>query len=349
VWIAGAVTLAFVVLAEVLAQAHDVLGWVAIAVLLALTLDIPVGFLQRRRVPRPVAALLVMGALVAAAALLLTAMVPPLAAQARAFAAELPELARRSGRPAAIAWLREHLTLTRLREAAHTHAGEAAGEAFVVARAALRAAAAVVTILVLAVFMLAFGPALGRTVLGWLPPVESARVARLASEMKEVLGRYLLGVLGIALLGGVLASLTLAALGVPFYLPLGAVMALLGVVPFVGSIVGGILMTGAAALTVGVHAGLAALAIFVGYHQMENHLLQPLINRRTVQMNPLGTILVALLGGAMGGVLGALLAMPTAAAAKVVLRHLHPGRRAPEPGRSPASAPAAPAGEAPRT
>ena len=97
-------------------------------------------------------------------------------------------------------------------------------------------------------------------------------------------------------------------------------MAVLGLVPFVGSFLGGILVTGTTFASVGRSAGLIALGIFLLYQQMEGNLLQPLIQRRTLKMNPLLIALVMLLGTEPGRTPRRPVGLPIASAVQVLFQ-----------------------------
>jgi predicted PurR-regulated permease PerM len=111
---------------------------------------------------------------------------------------------------------------------------------------------------------------------------------------------------------------TLFALGVPYFLPLGLAMAVLGLIPFIGAALGGLLVVGTTFASAGTRAGFITLAVFLVYQQVENHLLQPFIQRKTLRMNPLLIAMAMLVGTAFAGILGALLALPVAGAVQVI-------------------------------
>jgi predicted PurR-regulated permease PerM len=144
--------------------------------------------------------------------------------------------------------------------------------------------------------------------------------------MHQVVGGYVSGTLMVALIGGLFTTTLLLVLGVPYFLPLGLAMALLGVVPFLGAALGGTLVVTTTFLSAGARTGFIALVAFVLYQQVENHLLQPLVQRHTIQMNPLAIALVMLIGTSVAGVLGALLSLPLAAAGHILLQDVV-GRR----------------------
>jgi putative heme transporter len=132
-------------------------------------------------------------------------------------------------------------------------------------------------------------------------------------------GGYVGGAVIIAMVGGIVTALATALLGVPYFMPLGLSMAVLGILPYVGSVVGGVLVVSATFLTAGLKAGLIALAIFLVYQQAENHVLQPVVQRKTIKMSPLVIAVVMLIGTALWGLMGALLSLPIAGAIQVLL------------------------------
>jgi len=178
--------------------------------------------------------------------------------------------------------------------------------------------AAFITIMVLAAFFLAFGRDLFDKALQWVPPVEREHTRQLAARMNRTVGRYLAGSFLISLIGGAVTTVTLFVLEVPYFLPLGLAMAVLGLIPFIGAFIGGALMVGTTFASAGTRAGVIALVVFLLYQQVENHLLQPFIQRKTLRMNPLIIALAMLVGTAFAGILGALLALPVAGAVQVI-------------------------------
>jgi predicted PurR-regulated permease PerM len=176
-----------------------------------------------------------------------------------------------------------------------------------------------VTTLVLTIFMLGAGGQLFNGALEWVKPSERERYVTLAGKIRRSVGRYVIGTLLIGSLGGLVTGTTMAILGVPYFLPLGVMMILLGLVPFIGTMLGGTLIVGTTFLSAGTKAGIIALAVFIVYQQTENHVLQPIVQRKTIEMNPLLIIVVMLIGTGLAGIVGALLSLPIAAAVQVVL------------------------------
>jgi predicted PurR-regulated permease PerM len=118
----------------------------------------------------------------------------------------------------------------------------------------------------------------------------------------------------------------LLILGIPFAGLIALFVGLADLVPLVGATIGGVVAVLAGFLH-SVPVGIAVLAFFVLYQQLENHVLQPLIFARTVKLNPLTVIVAILLGVELLGVLGALLAIPVAGMIQVIVRDIWDHRR----------------------
>jgi predicted PurR-regulated permease PerM len=343
VWTVGLNVLLMLAVLAVLHGALEVIGWILVALFLALALDPAVRFIEAHRVPRTAAVLIVIATALGLVALLLATLVPMLIDQGRGFVHAFPALVEKLRETRLGHWADQRIdVLGRLQQELSTRAGEAAGPVVAIVGSALRAVAATVTVVVLSAFMLLFGGSLFESLLGWIPAGHRERVVAVTARMRRSVGGYVSGTLLIASIGGVVTGITLLALGVPYFLPLGLAMTLLGVVPFLGATLGGLLVVTTTFLTTGTQQGLIALAIYAVYQQTENHLLQPLVQRRTIQMNPLAIALVMLVGTAFAGVLGALLALPVAAATHILLEELtsQRRRRAGEPTSEPVPTPA---------
>ena len=209
-----------------------------------------------------------------------------------------------------------------------------------------------VTIFVLAYLMVLEGPKVVGGGLGLLPPERRDRVHRVAVDCGRSVTGYISGNLLISVICGVLTYGVLKVLGVPFAALISLFVGIADLIPLVGATLGAVV----AALAGFVHsipAGIAVIVFFVLYQQLENHLLQPLILSRTVDLNPLTVLVAILVAVELAGILGALLAIPVAGMGQVVLRDLWDNRRGrPKPTPTvgeeerpagPASAPTVPA------
>jgi predicted PurR-regulated permease PerM len=157
---------------------------------------------------------------------------------------------------------------------------------------------------------------------------------------------YVAGNLMISLVAGTTTYVTLAILGVPFAVPLAVLMAFLDLIPLVGATIGGVLVGLVTLFNNFPTSTIVWVVVFLVYQQVENNLLQPVVYRRTVDVHPLLVIVAILIGAGLLGVLGALVAIPIAAAVQIVAREewafrqgegppppgVEPGRRRVEPG-----------------
>ena len=111
----------------------------------------------------------------------------------------------------------------------------------------------------------------------------------------------------------------MTALGIPFALPLAIVIGFFDLIPMVGATLGAIIV-GLAALLVSPLTAVIWLVYVFAYQQAENYLIQPYVYGRAVQVHPLIVILAILIGSALAGILGALVAIPVAASIQSVVR-----------------------------
>ncbi len=320
VWVVFGNTLLFAAMLAVLWMVREVIGWTLVALLIALALYPPVDRLRARRVPRPLAVLLVCLAALGVLATLLGTVVPLLIQQVRDLVERAPTILARFKDAPLIRWAEQSFGLVGQMDAAlHEELSSVAAPAIAVATSVVHGVFGTISVIVLTVFMLIFGEDLFARALEWVEPSRRDQVLSLAHRMRRVVGAYVAGTFLVALVGGIVMGVTMVALGVPYFLPLGLVMVVLGLIPFLGSTIGAVLVIGVTFATQGGKAGLVIAGIYIVYQQIENHLLQPLIQKRTIHMNPLLIALVLLGGTAFAGVLGALLALPLAGAIQVFL------------------------------
>jgi predicted PurR-regulated permease PerM len=173
------------------------------------------------------------------------------------------------------------------------------------------------TAIALTLYFVANMPGIKRFGYHLVPIRRRPRVAELTDRILAQVGRYVIGQMVIASIGGFFTWAWALAWGIPYPAALGVVVALFGLVPVVGSSIGGAIVT-LVALTVSVKVAIATLVYYVAARLAEDYLVAPRVNRRTVDVHPMVTILAVLVGGALFGVVGALVAIPAAVAIKLV-------------------------------
>ena len=182
------------------------------------------------------------------------------------------------------------------------------------------------TVLVLTVMMVLYGPDLLSSGLGALSPPRRARVKAVAADCAKAITGYVMGNLLISVIAGALTFFALWVFGVPFKGVLALWTAFADLIPLVGATLGAIPTIGVAFLH-SVPAGIGMLVFYTIYQQFENHVLQPQIMAKTVQINQLFVLVSVLLGVEVFGILGALLAIPAAGVISVIVRDLWDNRK----------------------
>ncbi|HTS95654.1 MAG TPA: AI-2E family transporter [Streptosporangiaceae bacterium] len=186
--------------------------------------------------------------------------------------------------------------------------------------------------LILMIFVTFFLLKDGERIWAWLikglPPEPRQRADNAGAAAWTALVNYIRGTTAVAAIHAVFIGLALWILGVPLLVPLVILVFLAAYVPLVGILVAGALAILVTLGTKGWIAALILLGVFLLEHQIEGHLLQPLVVGRIVRLHPLAIILVLAVGGIVAGIAGAIVAVPTAAAITYAWPHL---RRAPRP------------------
>ncbi len=178
---------------------------------------------------------------------------------------------------------------------------------------------AILTILILSVFMVSGGPGWARRIIELQPPARAEQLDRVLRRIAAAVGGYFAGAIAVAFVAGIANYIAMTILGVPFAGPLAVMAGLASLIPMVGATIAAVLI-GLVTLFTDFPTTTIIWAIWaVLYQQFENHLIQPQIQKRTVNVSPFVTIVAVLLGGTLLGILGALLAIPIAASIQILL------------------------------
>src|SRR5205814_6932531 len=201
-----------------------------------------------------------------------------------------------------------------------------------VAKGVVTAVLATVTIVFMTFFMLLEGPNWIERFFSLLKPASRTRWHAVGHDIYRTVGGYVTGNLLISLIAGALTAIVLAIMGVPYAIALGLIVGILDLIPLAGATIAAVIVGGVAFIHP-VPAGIVVVAFFIVYQQVENHILQPVVYGRTVQLSPLAVLISVLIGAELAGVLGALAAIPVAGTLQVVfLDWLRHRRAAPVPG-----------------
>jgi predicted PurR-regulated permease PerM len=303
------------------------ISWVLISVFLAVALSPPVNYLARS-MKRGFAIAIVYFGLLLVPILLIALIVPPLITQGNNFADNVPQYAddvtefvQKNKR------LRELNADYDITQKLQDEAGKlpdrlggAAGTLRDIGFGIVNSLFALLTILVMTAFLLGSGKEWTDRIIASRPPEERQRLRRSLDHMASAVSGYVAGALTIALIAGSATFIVLTILGVPFSGPLAVLAGLMSLIPLVGATIAAVLI-GVVTLFEDFPTATIIWTIWaIVYQQLENNLIQPQIQKRTVNVHPFITIVAVLFGGTLLGIMGAIAAIPIAASIQILVR-----------------------------
>jgi predicted PurR-regulated permease PerM len=298
----------------VLVGLREVLILIGLALFIAIGLEPVVSWLVQRRFPRWLAVTAVFVAAFGAVGGFLAAAIPVVVEQATQLVAKAPEYARQAQDHSS--WLGQLNDRFHLQQAIENSVS--GGSQLLSAGVAVFGALANLLILiVLTIYFVSDLPRIRATLYRLVPHSRRPRAILIGDEISVKVGGYVLGNLVISVIAGVLTLVWLLIFGVPYAVLLAIAVAVLDLIPVVGSVIGGIIVS-LVALTVSLPVCLATIGFVILYRFAEDYLLVPKIIGTAVKVPALVTVLAVLLGGALLGVVGALVAIPIAAAVLLV-------------------------------
>ncbi|MDQ4090003.1 MAG: AI-2E family transporter [Actinomycetota bacterium] len=320
----GLVVATYLTLRAIVLLAH-IETLLVVSAFFAIVLTPAVDLLRRKlRISRGLSTAIVFIVGIAVLAALLYAFIRPLVEEGQQFADNFPTYVSeaREGRGPAGDLVKRYNLDERLRDAQASiedSIASAGGGALKVAGRVLGGVASGLTILVLSLMMVLYGPDILKNALVLLQPAQRERVRVVASDCARALTGYVMGNLLISVVAGTVTFIALLVFDVPFAAVLALWTAFADLIPLVGATLGAIPTIGVAFLH-STGAGIGLLIFYIVYQQFENHVLQVAIMSKTVQINPLFVLVSVLIGVELLGFLGALLAIPAAGVVQVIVR-----------------------------
>jgi predicted PurR-regulated permease PerM len=314
--VVGLLLLAFV--GDLAGRMRDIFVWILAATFLAIALNPLVERLEPRLGRRPAATIVVIGFVILFIGVVIALVAP--------FVTQVDDLS--TGLPKAISDAQHNSTVQRLdarfhlADRAKEHMDTLPNVVFGTADTVLGGLFAISTVFFLTLFLLYELPGICRLGLSQIPHQRRPRVVAAAEHLNRNIGGYVAGNLVISLICGAVTTASLYFLDVPYSLALGVFMAVFDLIPLVGATIGSFVVIASAFVFVDVRAGVIMFVITMVYQQVENHVLQPLVYGRTVQIPSLTVLVAVLCGGAALGLIGALLAIPIAATIQTVVGEL---------------------------
>jgi predicted PurR-regulated permease PerM len=302
-------------------SARAVLIRALVALFFAVSLDPAVRFLERHRLRRGWAVLVIFGLALAVIVIFLISIIPSLVSQFQTLVTDLPgyvnDLSQRSR---SFRLLNNRLDLSeQIRNLAGTLPSRLGGGLLGFTSRLFGALFSALTVLVLTIYFMIDLPRLRRGLVRVFPPRRRARSHEIVELVFNKVGDYMIGNLLISVVAGIASYIALQLLGVPFAIPLAIMVAVFDMVPMVGATLGAVLCVVVAVFAADIWpTAVLTAAFFTAYQQVENYLVAPRILRTTVDISAAAVLLAGLIGATVLGLLGALMAIPVAAAIKVL-------------------------------
>jgi predicted PurR-regulated permease PerM len=307
-----------------LSQARSVLILIVVALFLAVGLNPVVEGLTRRGMRRGLAIAIVFAIVIGAFVGFGFAVVPPVVEQTQAFVKELPS------------YLEDLRGNEQIRKFDNDYHVIAKAQAYVtgpdlgqrlfggllgVGRIVLSTVFSAFTLLIMTLYFLAALPSMKRQAYQLIPASRRQRVTLLTDEILVRIGGFVSGALAVAFIAATTSFIFLLIVGLPYALALAVFVGLLDLIPLVGATVAAVVVSSLGFID-STSAGIACVAFYIAYQQFENYVIYPRVMRRAVDVPAPVTVVAVLIGGALLGITGALLAIPIAAAALLVIRQV---------------------------
>jgi predicted PurR-regulated permease PerM len=320
------VTVTVVLTLGVLAAAwsvRQILTLVLVAAVLAVGLEPAVKRLQRWRVKRGWAVLIIFVSAIGFIVLFGLLVVPPLVREARQLADNIPDYIHRLR--TANGWIgnlqrKYHLAgkLRHLTQDLPHIASRSIGTVLGVTKSVAAFIFNILTMGILTIYFMVAMPQMHRGIVSLFAPDHRERWENVMDDSLGKVGGYVSGNIIISIIAGVMAFGALVLIGVPFPAALAMWVAITDLIPAVGATLGAIVCVLVAAFS-GIGVAVGTGVYFILYQQFENYVIAPRVMKKAIDLSPAAVIVSTLIGGSLAGFAGALLALPIAAAVKVVV------------------------------
>ena len=316
-----------------LAHTQSLLLWIVTALFIALGLDPVVRWLEKRKVPRPLGIVLVLAALLGVVAVFFATLIPTIVEQTTQLVTKAP------------GWIQDFLNSEFFRQldvqyhvldtvneqvAKFFQDAQAVGGIFGgvlgVGSTIANGLFGTLIVLVLSLYFLASLPSIKNWAYRLAPRSRRERVEALSEEITRGVGNYVIGQVCVAALNAAYAFIIMSILSIPFSVLLAFVVALLAFIPLVGGMIAAVVVI-AVSLTAGWQTALIYAIAYFAYLQFEAYFISPRIMQKAVAVPGAMAVISVIAGGSLLGVLGALIAIPTAAAVMLLVKEVFIARQ----------------------
>ena len=317
--------LAAITIARALASASQVFVLILISLFFAMGLNPAIEFLRRRGLSRPLSVAVMLFSVLIFVALFSLLIIPPIVTQSNELISSAPDLINQLKTNPTFAHLNDQYGfLDTLQEKVTLWVKDgkfvltAFGGIVGVGKFVLNGAFAALTILILTLYFMASLPQVTKIAYRLAPASRRERIAKISDEIISRIGTFVGSQILVAFLAAIFIGILSAGLGLPYAISLGMLIFVCALIPLVGHFIGAAVVT-LVAFSQSPTKGLIALVAYIIYQQVENYILIPRIMKRNLAIPGLVTIIAALVGTSLLGLVGALLAVPLAAAVLLIL------------------------------
>ncbi|MDO8487321.1 MAG: AI-2E family transporter [Candidatus Curtissbacteria bacterium] len=298
-----------------LIQIKSIIILVFLGLILISALLKPVEWLSARKVPRPLAVLIIYISLIAIISFVIGIIIPPLVSQTSQFVSDLPKI---------ISSINDFIVFNKIpvddvSKVISGQINQVASNAVYISTAIFSSIFFLLMLIVLSFYLLLDWKTFVKLISSPFSGRQETRVVDLISKIERGLGVWVRGQLTLSLLVGVLTYIGLTILGIPFAIPLALVAGIMEIIPIIGPIVSAVpaLLVG---LTISPVMSLAVIALFFIIQQLENHLIVPMVMSKVVGLQPAAVIIALLIGAKLDGIGGAFLAIPVVLVIKIIIK-----------------------------
>jgi predicted PurR-regulated permease PerM len=314
---------------------RDILALLFLSVILTATLDSPVDWMAKRKIPRPLGVLVIYLTLTIIIGLLVSFLIPPLINQFQNFAQNLPvyieELSKTFN--GITQYAQSYNIQFNANDFLMNSTGDifkSSGQIFSTTIEVFSFFISVLVVLALAFYMLAKEDSMNKFLIFITPKNHHEHIVSIANGIKRKIGNWFAGQLLLMLIIFILDFIALSIFRVPYALILALLAGLLEIVPYLGPIISAVLAS-LIGFLVSPITGLIVLGILTIIQQIESNIIAPQLMKKVVGLDPIIVILSLLVGAKLGGVMGAVLAVPVATSISVIVRHFFDYRETEKP------------------
>ena len=329
------VGLLFFLVLFLLYELRRLLIWLAVSIFLAAVISPLVNLIERRGLRRGLAVTVVIVGLLIVLGAVGYAFIEPLIDQANNFADDLPGLVEEVRQAPVVKDVLERFNVEQGLEQTSEDLPQRligySGAVIAVFKTIGEVIIGTVTIFVLTIFLLLYGPEfVAAGVLLIRDPKRRETVQTIGNEISRAVSGWVAGNLLTSLIAAVVTLIFLLVLGLDYSVLLSLWVAIADLIPLVGATLGALPAIIVASID-SLPKGIIVTIYFIAYQQLENHVLQPYVYGRTIQLNPFVVLIAVLIGAELAGFFGALFALPVAGIIQVLLNHAMAGYRSTHP------------------